>query len=367
MSYLGIHNPLRSRAASYGALLVFSASAALAQMQPPPPPADPVPHAWRKADPPPAPAVDPAPAPEPEPQVAEQAPAQANPAPPPPNYSSFPSFPTAPQQSQLPNPNTPLPGGSQRPYAGQDAQAPYAVQGAARQVPAQLTMRPGTTVTVRLSQAVSSEHNRAGDTYYATLAEPLIVDGVVVAHRGETVTGRVTEAQKASSQGASKLGLELVGLKLADGTPVTVQSQMIDQSGHTPYGNQAGVVVGTTAVGAAIGAGAAGGSGAAIGAGAGVVAGLIGSLFTKGSPTVLYPETPLTFSLKAPVEISTERAPQAFRYATNRDYGAGAPAYAQRPVPPPPPVYYGPAYYLYPNYWGPSVYVGGYYRGFRRW
>ncbi|MEP6886358.1 MAG: hypothetical protein ABJC66_16540, partial [Gammaproteobacteria bacterium] len=43
----------------------------------------------------------------------------------------------------------------------------------------------------------------------ATLGEPLIVDGVVVAQRGQTVMGRVTEARKAGRvEGASRLGLE---------------------------------------------------------------------------------------------------------------------------------------------------------------
>jgi hypothetical protein len=306
--------------------------------------------------------------------------AQVNPAPAPPNYSSFPTFPSAPQAGQLPNPNMPLPGAAQQPqqpYYGQGGQPGYgqqqAPQAMQKPVPAQLTVRAGTTVTVRLSQALSSEHNQTGDTFYGTLAEPLIVDGVVVAQRGETVTGRVTEAQKAGRvEGTSKLGVELVSLKLADGNPVNVQTQMIGHGGGTSYGNDVGLVAGTTALGAAVGAGAAGGVGAAMGAGAGAGLGLIGTLFTKGRPTVLYPETQLTFNIKAPVEIATDRAPQAFHYATARDYGTGgAPGYAQRPpagyAPGYAPGYYGPAYYPYPYYWGPSVYVGGYYRGFRRW
>jgi hypothetical protein len=156
---------------------------------------------------------------------------------------------------------------------------------------------------------------------------------------------------------------------------------MINRNGQTSVGRDAGAVAGTTALGAAIGAGADWGRGAAIGAGAGAAAGLIGVLLTRGRPTIIYPETPLTFRIGAPVEIATDRAPQAFRYVSNRDYGA---SYAQRPPAPgypgygaqpaTPGYYYGPAYYPNPYYWGPglSVYVGpgfygGYgYRGFRR-
>jgi hypothetical protein len=91
---------------------------------------------------------------------------------------------------------------------------------------------------------------------------------------------------------------------------------------------------------------------------------------------VIYPETPLTFRIQAPVEIATDHAPQAFHYVQNRDYGSSG--YAQRPPAPgygyagappaAPQPYYGPAYYPNPYYWGPgvSVYVGpGFYGGYR--
>jgi len=241
-------------------------------------------------------------------------------------------------------------------------------------VPPHLTIKPGTFITVRVSQPLSSDHNQQGDAFYATLSEPIIVDGVVVAQRGETVSGRVTEAQKAGRvEGTSKLGVELTGLSLVDGQQLPIQSQMINRTGGTSVGRDVGAIATTTALGAAIGAGADWGRGAAIGAGAGAAAGIIGVLLTRGRPTVIYPESVLTFRIQAPVEIATDRAPQAFHYATNRDYGTGgAPGYAQRPPPPvrSAPGYYGPAYYPYPYYWGSglSVYVGpGYYRGFRRW
>jgi hypothetical protein len=243
-------------------------------------------------------------------------------------------------------------------------------------VPARLTIAPGTYLTIRVSQPLSSDHNQQGDAFFATLAEPIIVNGVVVAQRGETVTGRVTEAQKAGRvQGTSRLGVELTGITLVDGQQIPIQSQMIGRNGNTSVGRDAAAIGTTTALGAAIGAGADWGRGAAIGAGAGAAAGILGVLLTRGQPTVIYPETALTFRIQNPVEIATDRAPQAFHYVQNRDYGPGysqrPPAYAAAPVGPRP--YYGPAYYPHPYYWGPglSVYVGpgfGYYRyrGYRR-
>jgi len=60
--------------------------------------------------------------------------------------------------------------------------------------PSALTVPAGTWITVRVNQPISSDHNQQGDVFSATLAQPIVVDGVVVAQRGQTVVGRVAEA-----------------------------------------------------------------------------------------------------------------------------------------------------------------------------
>ena len=101
-------------------------------------------------------------------------------------------------------------------------------------VPPQLTIKQGTWATVRTNEYLSSDHNQPGDTFTATLEQPLVVDGFVVAPRGSTVMGRVTEAKKAGRvEGTSRLGVELTGLTLADGQQVSIQSHMINHNGPT--------------------------------------------------------------------------------------------------------------------------------------
>ena len=259
-------------------------------------------------------------------------------------------------------------------------------------LPTQLTIRPGTFISVRLSEPLSSDHNQPGDAFSATLVSPLVVDGLVVAQRGQMVAGRVAEAQKAGRvEGVSRLGIELTQLTLVDGQQVPLRTQLITRNGPTSEGRDAGAIAGTTATGAAIGAAVGWGTGAAIGAGAGAAAGVIGVLLTRGHPTILYPESMLTFRIEAPVSISTDRSTQAFRYVTPDDYqqpqqyAQAQPApYAAAPAPAPPPApyyyyggYYGPSWYTpYPYYGGPSFafyygsgfyrpyyYGGGFYRG----
>src|SRR5205085_6046162 len=173
-------------------------------------------------------------------------------------------------------------------------------------LPAQLTLRPGTYMTVRIGQPLSSDRNQAGDTFVASLAQPVIVDGIVVAQRNQMLYGRVAEAERSHSDRPSRLALELTSLTLADGTQVPIRSQLVGrQGGSTPVDQQVGTVATTTAVGAMIGAVADWGRGAAIGAGVGAAAGLAGVLMTRNHATVVYPETALTFAMQAPATIET--------------------------------------------------------------
>ncbi len=76
-------------------------------------------------------------------------------------------------------------------------------------VPAKLTIKPGTFLTVRLNQGLSSDRNQPGDAFAATLVRPVVVDGVVVAQAGQTVGGKVVEAKKAGRvEGVSHLGVQ---------------------------------------------------------------------------------------------------------------------------------------------------------------
>jgi hypothetical protein len=239
---------------------------------------------------------------------------------------------------------------------------------------------------VRINTMLASNKNKPGDLFTATLAQPLVVDGIVIAQRGQTVVGRVVDAGK-GKDGKHFLKLELTGVTLADGSQVPMQSQLATTQGPTtPGAVQAGTVAGTTAVGAGVGAVAGGGTGAGIGAGAGAMIGIAGIIATRDHAAILFPETPLTFQVTAPVTVSTVNAPQAFRYVGPEDYER-QPAMTSRLNTRPPaagypgatylygPGYAYPGYYpgyypYYPYYWGPSVGIGfGFGGGFygRRW
>ena len=234
-------------------------------------------------------------------------------------------------------------------------------------VPASLTIQQGTYITVRVNQMLSSDKNQPGDAFTATLAQPVVVNGVVIAEPGQTLGGRVVSAQKHHFDTPARLGIQLTNMTLVDGQQVPISTQFISRrGGTTPGGQEAGTVAATTGLGAVIGAAAGWGTGAAIGAGAGAAAGIIGVLVTHNHASVIYPEQILTFRVEAPITISTEHGQQAFRYVQPNEYdrpydnGSTYGPGAYDTAAPPPPAYGYPYSYPYPYYaygypyWGPS-------------
>jgi hypothetical protein len=214
--------------------------------------------------------------------------------------------------------------------------------------PPTLTLPAGSVIQIRTTDFLSSDKSKKGDTFIATLAQPIVINGWVVMRRGQTITGTVTDAVRAGRvKGVSKLQIDLSQLTLVDGQLVPIQTQLLNATAGPSKGRDAAAIGLTTGTGAAIGAAAAGGPGAAIGAGAGFVASVAGVLITRGKPTVITPETLLTFKLEQPISINTTRGLLAFRPVTQADYAPQPRNVNGRPMlrRPYPYGYYGPGYY----------------------
>src|SRR5580692_2021016 len=245
--------------------------------------------------------------------------------------------------------------------------------------PVTLTIPAGTVLSVRINEYLSSDRNQVGDRVTATLQQPVVVNGYVVARRGQMLVGQVEAAQKAGRvTGTSQLGIELTDMTIADGQSRPILTELWKASGGTSHGADAATIGGTTALGAAIGSIADWGRGAAIGAGAGAAAGIGAVLLTRGRPTVIPPETWLTFRLKEPVTVDTTQSAQAFVPVSQYDYdnygrrgGRYSGAYGQQGSYAPGPYAcgydapcYAPPAYAYPYAAYPYAGYPGYYYGY---
>ena len=173
--------------------------------------------------------------------------------------------------------------------------------------PRRVTLSANTTISARMIESLSSDKVRPGDTFQATLADPLIADGLVIAERGARVTGKVVDSNQAGKfQGTSRLELALVNIYSSDGQKVAISTSSWKKQGDNQRNGDAAKIGGGAALGAIIGAIAGGGKGAAIGAGVGGAAGTGAVMIPQSKPVTVPTETIIKFRLSAPVTI-TER------------------------------------------------------------
>ncbi|MBC8167322.1 MAG: hypothetical protein H7Y20_15815 [Bryobacteraceae bacterium] len=175
--------------------------------------------------------------------------------------------------------------------------------------PKTLTIPAGTLLNVRVDEMLSTERNKAGDTFRASLDQPLSIDGFVIAERGARLEGRIVESDPGGRvRGLSRLNLELVGLNTSDGQKIQLQTESFSKQGQKEMGRDAVKVGAAAGIGAAIGALAGGGKGAGIGAIVGGAAGTGGVMATRGAATRVPAETRVSFRLRDAVTV-TERIP----------------------------------------------------------
>jgi hypothetical protein len=156
---------------------------------------------------------------------------------------------------------------------------------------------------VRLDNTLSTNYNRPGDEFSATVAQPVIIDGKTVIPQGATATGRITDLREAGRlKGRAQMRLELTSVAVADKSYdlVTGSSARLGK-GHRKRNWYS--IGGGGAGGALIGGLAAGGKGVLIGGPIGAGAGLTYALLTGKKDLRVPAETPITFTLEEPVKI----------------------------------------------------------------
>ena len=161
----------------------------------------------------------------------------------------------------------------------------------------------GTTLTVRLGQAVGSKISSPGQSFTATLATPVEVGGRTIIPAGAAARGVVTEAKPLGRfKGGAVLQIKLNSVTV-NGTEHSIDSSAVTRSEKGKGKRTAVLTGGGAGLGALIGGLAGGGKGAAIGALAGAGAGGAGSAFTGNKDVVLPAESAVSFKLEAPLEL----------------------------------------------------------------
>jgi len=170
--------------------------------------------------------------------------------------------------------------------------------------PGPTTIPAGTVVTVRTGQTLSSKTSQAGETFTATVAQPVDVGGAVVIPDGAKATGTVVTAHPLGRfKGGALLQVRLTSIEI-NGQEVSIDSSSVARSEKGKGKRSATLIGGGAGLGAIIGGIAGGGKGALIGALAGGGAGTAGTAFTGNKDISIPAEYALSFKLLKPVEVS---------------------------------------------------------------
>ena len=170
--------------------------------------------------------------------------------------------------------------------------------------PGPVTIPAGTVVTVRTGQSLSSKTSQEGETFTATVAEPIDVGGAMVIPDGARATGTVVAAHPLGRfKGGALLQVRLASIEI-NGQNVPVDSSSVARSEKGKGKRSATLIGGGAGLGAIIGGVAGGGKGALIGALAGGGAGTAGTAFTGNKDIVIPAEYALSFKLLKPVELT---------------------------------------------------------------
>lgn len=161
----------------------------------------------------------------------------------------------------------------------------------------------GTVLAVRMIDPVDSQVNRIGETFRASIDEPVVLGSQQVIPRGaDVVVKLVDDKQSGKISGKTELTLDLVSVAV-NGRVIDVNTQAVTRASSSRTGRSEKVIGGTAVLGTIIGALAGGGKGAAIGAVSGAGVGTAAEVATKGQRVHIPSETRLTFTLEYPVRI----------------------------------------------------------------
>lgn len=229
-----------------------------------------------------------------------------NPEPQPPATANQPGSAANPNEAPAPGGAAPGPNASGPGYAGQ-RQYPGQRQYAGPQAPPppqSIDLPSGTRVRVRLDQDLGSKISQPGDSFTATIADDVLVNGQPVIARGSRADGTVIDAKPLGRfKGGALLSIRLDRVHTQWGS-YPVETSSIERAEKGKGKRTALFAGGGAGLGALIGGLAGGGKGAAIGALAGGGAGTAGGAFTGNRQIVLPAETLLTFRLEQPVHIT---------------------------------------------------------------
>jgi hypothetical protein len=169
--------------------------------------------------------------------------------------------------------------------------------------PVSSTIPAGTHISITTREELSSKTSQSGQSFSATVARPVVVDGRTLIRAGDSASGTVVDAKSQGRfKGSGELDLRLDTIR-ANGQTYQVETSSIDRVEKGKGKRTTGFALGGGGGGALIGALAGGGKGALLGGLLGAGGGAAVNAFTGNKQVVIPAETTLTFRLERAVTV----------------------------------------------------------------
>lgn len=170
--------------------------------------------------------------------------------------------------------------------------------------PQRVEVPAGTALTLRLADTVSSQTSQPGESFRATVATPVSVDGKVAIPAGASVLGRVTEVHALRKIGGqAHLAVRFDSVELPSGASAPI-SAGFSRTGKSETGKDAATIAGGALAGAILGHQVkSGNEGKVVGGLVGAGVGTAIAAKTKGQTITLPAGATLTVTLQAPTTV----------------------------------------------------------------
>jgi hypothetical protein len=174
----------------------------------------------------------------------------------------------------------------------------------------QAIIPPGTPFKVQLNQSLRTSTHRSGQSFFATLKEPVVIKGQVLVQAGVPLIGVINQSQESGHfRGSALIELQLTRIILPDGTTLPIATETFKKIGQAHFLRNTGLI----GIGAVIGAGL--GSllgkipGALIGIGFGGGVGAVLAYVTGKEDLFIKAGTDLDFKTVQPVTVLIQSSP----------------------------------------------------------
>lgn len=155
--------------------------------------------------------------------------------------------------------------------------------------PATATVVAGTSVSLTLNEELSTQHNQKGDSFTATVREPVVEGNRVLIPEGATVRGSITAIQKEEGDRPPAMSLDFTSIDVRGGSsPLAATLTSTDTETDKEMKGEGKKIGGGAAAGGLVG-GLLGkdAKGALIGAAVGSAAGTVITMVTREGHAVL--------------------------------------------------------------------------------